>query len=132
MATADGEVIAAAYTRGNGNYIKIKHNATYTTQYLHMSKFASGMKKGKIVKQGTVIGYVGSTGLATGPHVCYRFWKNGVQVDPLREKLPEAEPIKPSYQADFNSKMELLKKQIDAMPVGLEEQTDEQMTVTFN
>ncbi len=97
----DGIVIAAAYTRGNGNYVKIRHNSVYTTQYLHMSKFAKGIRKGVEVRQGQVIGYVGSTGLATGPHLCYRFWKNGVQVDPLREKLPASEPIKEAYKEEY-------------------------------
>ena len=117
MATATGEVIAAGYTGGNGNYVKIKHNATYTTQYLHMSKFASGMRKGKRVKQGDVIGYVGSTGLATGPHVCYRFWKNGTQVDPLREKLPQAEPVKAEYMAEYQEMMKELKVKLDDMSI---------------
>ena len=98
----DGVVIAAAYTRGNGNYVKIRHNSVYTTQYLHMSKFAKGIRRGVSVKQGQVIGYVGSTGLATGPHLCYRFWKNGVQVDPLKEKLPPSEPIKNAYKEEYN------------------------------
>lgn len=93
LATADGEIIAMSYTRGNGNYVKIRHNGTYTTQYLHMSKFNRKLKVGTRVRQGDVIGYVGSTGLATGPHVCYRFWKNGVQVDPLKEDLPKSEPV---------------------------------------
>lgn len=124
MATASGEVIAAAYTRGNGNYVKIRHNSTYTTQYLHMSKFAKGMRKGKIVKQGDVIGYVGSTGLATGPHVCYRFWKNGKQVDPLREKLPAADPVKEEYLEDYKSKMLELKARLDNMPIHKSEQSD--------
>src|SRR5690606_39643048 len=82
----DGVVIEAAYTSGNGRYVKIKHNSVYTTQYLHISGFAKGISKGVRVKQGDVIGYVGSTGLATGPHLCYRFWKNGKQVDPFKEK----------------------------------------------
>jgi len=90
---ADGVVLRASYTRGNGNYVKIKHDKVYTTQYLHMSKFAKGIRSGAHVKQGQTIGYVGSTGLATGPHVCYRFWKNGRQVDPLRENLPPPEPM---------------------------------------
>ncbi len=98
----DGVVIAAAYTRGNGNYVKIRHNSVYTTQYLHMSKFAKGMRSGAPVKQGQVIGYVGSTGLATGPHLCYRFWKNGVQVDPLKEKMPSSNPIKDAYKEEYN------------------------------
>ncbi|AEV33712.1 metalloendopeptidase-like membrane protein [Owenweeksia hongkongensis DSM 17368] len=117
MATADGEVIAAAYTRGNGNYVKVRHNSTYTTQYLHMSKFAKGTKKGRIVKQGDIIGYVGSTGLATGPHVCYRFWKNGKQVDPYSQKLPEADPIKEKYKADYEAQMTVLKARLDKLPV---------------
>ncbi len=99
----DGVVIAAAYTRGNGNYVKIRHNSVYTTQYLHMSKFAKGIRSGASVKQGQVIGYVGSTGLATGPHLCYRFWKNGVQVDPLKEKMPSSNPIEDRYRDKFNS-----------------------------
>lgn len=100
----DGVVIAASYTSGNGNYVKIRHNATYTTQYLHMSKFAKGIRPGKKVKQGDVIGYVGSTGLATGPHVCFRFWKNGVQVNPLKEKIPPSHPIKNENLETFNRK----------------------------
>lgn len=115
MATADGKVIAASYTRGNGNYVKVRHNSTYTTQYLHMSKFAKGMKAGKGVKQGDVIGYVGSTGLATGPHVCYRFWVNGTQVDPYRQELPEADPIKPEYRDEYLAKMQVLKDRLDGI-----------------
>lgn len=105
LATADGVVIEAASSRFNGNYVKVKHDKTYTTQYLHMSRFAKGVRKGTKVKQGDVIGYVGSTGLATGPHVCYRFWKNNVQVDPYRENLKFAKPIpaasKGAYMAHF-------------------------------
>ncbi|MBX7242113.1 MAG: peptidoglycan DD-metalloendopeptidase family protein [Bacteroidia bacterium] len=82
LTIGDGEIIEMGYNSGNGNYIKVKHNKTYTTQYLHMSKFAKGMKKGSKVTQGEVIGYVGSTGLATGPHLCFRFWKDGEQVNP--------------------------------------------------
>ncbi len=98
----DGVVIAAAYTKGNGNYVKIRHNSVYTTQYLHMSKFAKGIRTGISVKQGQVIGFVGSTGLATGPHLCYRFWKNGVQVDPLKEKLPSSKPIEQAHIEEYN------------------------------
>ncbi len=91
VAVGDGVVTKSGYTNGNGNYVKIKHNGTYETQYLHMSKRA--VKPGQNVQQGEVIGYVGSTGLATGPHVCFRFWKNGEQVDHLREEFPSADPI---------------------------------------
>jgi len=101
MAVANGVVTRAGYGKGNGNYVKIKHDKTYATQYLHMSKFGKGIRSGVQVKQGQVIGYVGSTGLATGPHVCFRFWKNGRQVNHLRLKLPNPEPMpekeKPTY-----------------------------------
>jgi len=110
--TGDGRVIAAKYSRFNGNYVKIRHNSTYTTQYLHMSKFASGISVGKVVRQGDVIGYVGSTGLATGPHVCYRFWKNGKQVDHRREKLPASKPIKPENLHRFNRTVDSLKNEM--------------------
>lgn len=117
LATADGRVIRRGYTSGNGNYVKIEHNSVYTTQYLHMSRFASGVTEGTRVHQGDVIGYVGSTGLATGPHVCYRFWKNGVQVDPLREKLPDAEPIADELRPSFDAVMIPLKAELDALPI---------------
>ncbi len=111
--TANGTVVRTGYTRNNGNYVKIRHNATYTTQYLHMSKIKPGIRKGVYVKQGDVIGYVGSTGLATGPHVCYRFWKNGRQVDPFKQKLPPGEPIKSENEQDYilvkDSLMQILK-----------------------
>ena len=92
--TANGTIIAATFTKNNGNYVKVRHNSTYTTQYLHMSKIKPGIRKGVHVKQGDIIGYVGSTGLATGPHVCYRFWKNDKQVDPFKQNLPPGDPIK--------------------------------------
>lgn len=92
-AVADGVVSAASYTGGNGKFVKIKHDNIYETQYLHMSRFAKGVKNGSRVRQGETIGYVGSTGLATGPHVCFRFWKNGRQVNHLKEKLPSAQPM---------------------------------------
>lgn len=98
----DGVVIEARYTRANGNYVKIRHDRTYTTQYLHMSKRASGMKPGRKVKQGETIGYVGSTGLATGPHLCFRFWKNGRQVDALKVKIPPTAPVKEDYKEEFD------------------------------
>ncbi len=97
----DGVVLEATYHKGNGNYVKIKHNSTYTTQYLHMSKIASGIRKGTRVAQGQTIGYVGSTGLATGPHLCFRFWKNGVQVDALRVDIPPSEPISEKHEPTF-------------------------------
>lgn len=117
MATGDGTVEAAGYTRGNGNYVKIKHNGTYSTQYLHMSKFGSGIRKGVRVRQGDIIGYVGSTGLATGPHVCYRFWKNGQQVDHLREPMPPSEPVKPDHRADFDLLLRHMKQALENIEI---------------
>ncbi len=100
-ATGDGTVTDARYGRANGNFVKIRHNGTYSTQYLHMSKIKGGIRPGTPVRQGDVIGYVGSTGLAQGPHVCYRFWKNGRQVDHLREDLPSVDPLPEAAMADF-------------------------------
>jgi murein DD-endopeptidase MepM/ murein hydrolase activator NlpD len=93
VAVADGVVSKASYTSGNGNFVKIRHDEVYETQYLHMQQFAAGIRPGTRVKQNQVIGYVGSTGLATGPHVCFRFWKNGKQVDHFRENLAPPEPM---------------------------------------
>jgi len=115
-ATADGVIEKIGYTRGNGNYIKIRHNSTYATQYLHMSRFAKGMRKGVHVKQGDVIGYVGMTGYTTGPHVCYRFWKNGRQVDPFKQKLPDAKSLDSSRMDDFLQYIRPLKQKLDSLP----------------
>ena len=115
MSTADGVIIAAKYTSANGNYVKVRHNSTYTTQYLHMSKIKPGIKNGVRVKQGDVIGYVGSTGLATGPHVCYRFWVNGKQVDPYKQKLPDAKPLESDRMDAYKSYMASLKQELDAL-----------------
>ena len=93
FAVADGTISRAAYNSGNGNYVRIRHDNVYETQYLHMSRFANGIRPGVRVRQGQVIGYVGATGLATGPHVCFRFWKNGIQVDHRRLNLPPPEPM---------------------------------------
>lgn len=126
--TASGTVIEAGYNAGNGNYVKIRHNKTYTTQYLHMSKIL--VKKGQHVPQGHVIGKVGSTGLATGPHVCYRFWKNGVQVDPLREALPPSEPIEDKYKTKYMEYITPLKNQLDQMLATPIEQSAAEMEQT--
>jgi murein DD-endopeptidase MepM/ murein hydrolase activator NlpD len=90
----DGVIEEAQYKTNNGNYVKIRHNDTYTTAYLHMSKIGLGITRGARVRQGQTIGYVGSTGLATGPHVCYRFWRRGLQVDALKVQLPPSRPMK--------------------------------------
>jgi murein DD-endopeptidase MepM/ murein hydrolase activator NlpD len=119
----DGVVVEAKFNSGNGNYVKIKHNGTYTTQYLHMSKIAAGMKPGVRVSQGQVIGYVGSTGLATGPHLCFRFWKNGKQEDWLKEEIPPSEPILNQNRMAFDRvKMEKL-DQLANIPYSIEKET---------
>ena len=114
--TADGVVDAATYNKFNGNYVKVRHNGTYSTQYLHMSKIAKGIRPGVRVKQGQTIGYVGSTGLATGPHVCYRFWKNGVQVDPFKTKLPPSAPISDASRISFELYRDSLTQILDSIP----------------
>ncbi|MFN4298238.1 MAG: M23 family metallopeptidase [Thermaurantimonas sp.] len=118
MTTADGTIEAMGYTAGNGNYVKVKHNQTYSTQYLHMSRFQPGLRVGSRVKQGDVIGYVGSTGLATGPHVCYRFWKNGKQVDPLSIDLPVAKPMDDKYKAEYLKTITRPRKQLDSYNIA--------------
>jgi len=113
LATASGTVTESTRRGGNGKYVKIRHNGTYSTQYLHMRK--QNVKKGQTVKQGDVIGWIGMTGNTGGPHVCYRFWKNGRQVDPLREKLPAAKPIKEALKAEYLTYIQPLKAQLDSI-----------------
>ncbi|RTY89274.1 M23 family peptidase [Flavobacterium sp. GSN2] len=111
--TASGVVEQSGFTAGNGNFVKVKHNGTYSTQYLHMSKIL--VRRGQRVSQGQVIGLVGSTGLATGPHVCYRFWKNGRQVDALRLKLPSGEPMNGANKSRFLTQITPLKFELDSV-----------------
>lgn len=113
MTTASGIVEQAGYTTGNGNFVKVKHDKTYSTQYLHMSKIL--VKRGQRVTQGQIIGKVGSTGLATGPHVCYRFWKNGTQVDALKLKLPNSTPMDSRNKPRFMTQMAPLKRVLDSV-----------------
>ena len=113
MSTANGTVIESSYTRANGRYVKVRHNNTYDTQYLHMRK--SNVKVGQFIEQGDVIGWVGMTGNTSGPHVCYRFWKNGIQVDPFKQKLPEAKPINESLKNKYFSDIVLIKSELDSV-----------------
>lgn len=122
MATANGRVTKASYTRGNGNYVKIKHNNTYSTQYLHMKR--RKVKVGQYVKQGDVIGWVGMTGNTSGPHVCYRFWKNGRQVDPFKQKLPEAKPISSELKKRYFAHIEATEKQLNCLDFKEEKTTN--------
>lgn len=126
LATANGTVEESTHKGGNGKYVKIKHNGTYSTQYLHMK--SQNVKKGQYVKQGDVIGWVGMTGNTGGPHVCYRFWKNGHQVDPLREKLPSAEPIAEHLKKAYLSFIETKKGQLDCIEF-IEEPLEELLTL---
>jgi len=115
--TASGTVVKSSYSRGNGNYVTVKHNATYSTQYLHMKK--RKVRVGDFVNQGDIIGTVGMTGNTSGPHVCYRFWKNGKQVDPLRQKLPEAKPISDELRLKYLAYMEPIKYKLDNIDSNL-------------
>ncbi|MDO6491123.1 MULTISPECIES: peptidoglycan DD-metalloendopeptidase family protein [unclassified Cellulophaga] len=111
IATANGTVVESTRRGGNGKFVKIKHNGTYSTQYLHMKN--QNVKKGDYVLQGDVIGWVGMTGNSGGPHVCYRFWKNGRQVDPLKEKLPTAEAIADSLKTGYLTHIKPKMTQLD-------------------
>jgi murein DD-endopeptidase MepM/ murein hydrolase activator NlpD len=125
LATANGTVIESTQKGGNGKYVKIKHSDTYSTQYLHMK--AQKVKKGQFVKQGDVIGWVGMTGNTGGPHVCYRFWKNGKQVDPFKEKLPTSESVPNHLVVDYKDFIKPLRARLDSIPYKyLNETTIEQ------
>ena len=115
LSTANGTVTEVSYTRANGRYVKVKHNNTYTTQYLHMQK--ANVKVGQFVEQGDVIGFVGMTGYTSGPHVCYRFWKNGLEVDPFKQKLPEAKPINESLKKKYFSDIVSIKSKLDSIVI---------------
>lgn len=109
----DGKVIFKAYKGGGGNTIKIKHNSVYTTAYLHLSGYAKGLKVGDTVKQGQVIGYVGSTGASTGPHLDFRVWKNGTPINPLKMESPSVEPIPEKYIDGFKKCRDLYLNKIE-------------------
>lgn len=116
ISVAEGTVIEATRRGGNGNFVRIRHDGSYETQYLHMSGFARGIRQGTRVAQGQTIGYVGSTGLATGPHVCFRFWKNGRQVDHLRLNLPQPQPITGPVFEEFKVVRDDLIKMLNGVP----------------
>ncbi|MEC7265350.1 MAG: peptidoglycan DD-metalloendopeptidase family protein [Bacteroidota bacterium] len=130
VATADGTVIESTRRGGNGKFVKIKHNGTYSTQYLHMK--AQNVKKGDFVRQGDVIGWIGMTGNTGGPHVCYRFWKNGREVDPFSEELPAAEPIADSLRTDYMTHIEPLKWQLDCIEYVDPAPEPEETLITYN
>lgn len=113
----DGEIIKAKYSRGGGNNVTIRHNDTYTTKYLHLSKFAKGMKKGRRVSQGEVIGYVGSTGLATGPHLHFELIKNGKHVDSVQEDMPSGDPVSESCMESYMAYRDQMVEQLDKIQI---------------
>lgn len=117
MSTGDGTVMIASYRRGNGNYVKIRHNSNYITYYLHLSRFAKGIKAGVKVRQGQVIGYVGSTGHATGPHLDYRVKKNDRFVNPRKIKLPPAKPVSEENMARFQNLRDDLIEKMQRIPI---------------
>jgi murein DD-endopeptidase MepM/ murein hydrolase activator NlpD len=117
QSTGDGTVMTASRTRANGNYVKIRHNNSYISYYLHLSRFGKGIKQGAKVEQGQVIGYVGATGYATGPHLDYRVKKNGRFVNPRRLKLPPAEPVSDENMAAFTAKRDSLLSVLRSVPV---------------
>lgn len=114
VALGDGQVISAGWTTtGGGNVVKIRHNSVYTTGYMHLKGFAKGIKKGAKVKQGQVIGYVGSTGTSTGPHLDFRVWQNGNPIDPLKMKSPAADPLPKQYKPQLDSLCAMYLQMID-------------------
>jgi len=115
MASGDGVVLKAQWCGGGGNCVKIKHNSVYQTVYAHMSKFAKGVKKGRRVKQGQIIGYVGSTGLSTGPHLHYEVIENGKKINSQKLKLPSGKVLK----GEERKKFEVSKIKIDVLKSDL-------------
>ncbi|QAA82575.1 M23 family metallopeptidase [Aequorivita sp. H23M31] len=113
LATADGVVSKSEYKGGNGNYVKIRHSGTYETQYLHMK--ARNVKVGQYVSQGDVIGWIGMTGNTSGPHVCYRFWKHGKEVDPFQDDTPFSKPLPDGLHDSYFSVQSLLKEKLDCI-----------------
>ena len=115
MSVGDGVVISKGYAGGGGHTVKIRHNSVYTTAYLHLSKYAKGLKKGDRVRQGQVIGYVGSSGTSTGPHLDYRVWKNGTPIDPLKMESPSVEPVSDGNMEAFKARCICARGELDSL-----------------
>src|ERR1051326_2077960 len=116
MTTADGVVVEAGYNRGEGNYIKVRHTSRIETMYLHLSRFAKNIRRGTRVNQGDVIGYVGMTGLATGPHLDYRISDNGTWLDPLKMKSITADPLAGNQLSSFRFEVQRLAPRLEVVP----------------
>jgi murein DD-endopeptidase MepM/ murein hydrolase activator NlpD len=119
-AIGNGVVVQAAFNRGQGNFVEIKHNGTYTTKYLHMSKFGEGIKAGVHVTQGQTIGYVGSTGLATGPHLHFEMIKNGEHTDATKIDMPQGDPIREDCKDAYGSYRDQMLAKLKAIPTPKE------------
>ena len=119
VAIGDGTVLSAGWAGGGGNTVKIRHNSVYTTSYMHLSKYGPGIKAGVHVKQGQVIGYVGMTGTATGPHLDFRVYKNGTAINPLTIESPSAEPIKEEFRAALDSTFRVRMPEMDSLATEL-------------
>ena len=115
MSIGDGVVTSRKYEGAGGNTVRIRHNSVYSTAYLHLSKFASNLKVGQRVRQGEVIGYVGSTGTSTGPHLDFRVWKNGTPINPLKMESPPAEPVKKENMAAFLERKATMESYLDTL-----------------
>ena len=115
-AIGDGVIVKAKRNRGSGNFVELRHNGTYTTKYLHMSKFGPGIKSGVHVTQGQVIGYVGSTGLATGPHLHFEMIKNGQHVDAMMEEVPPGDPVAPECIDAYNVHKDQILEKLNNIP----------------
>jgi len=117
MTIGDGTIVSAGWTNGGGNTVKVRHNSVYTTSYMHLSRYGAGIKAGARVRQGDVIGYVGSTGMSTGPHLDFRVWKNGSPINPLKMDSPPSEPIKPENKPALDSTFRYYRQMIDTLKV---------------
>lgn len=113
VSIGDGVVTSMKYEGAGGNTVRIRHNSVYSTAYLHLWKYGPGLKAGQRVRQGQIIGYVGSTGRSTGPHLDFRVWKNGTPINPLKMESPPAEPIKKENLPAFNQAMGIYQAQVD-------------------
>ena len=117
MTIGDGTVLSAGWTNGGGKTVKIRHNSSYVTSYMHLSRYASGIREGARVHQGDVIGYVGATGVATGPHLDFRVWKDGTPVNPLKLDSPSAEPLRKENLPALDSAFHFYKQIIDSLAI---------------
>lgn len=115
MSIGDGVVTSKKYEGAGGNTVRIRHNSVYSTAYLHLSGYSKGLKVGQRVRQGEVIGYVGSTGRSTGPHLDFRVWKNGSPINPLKMESPPAEPLKKENLEDFELVHKKYRAQVDSI-----------------